>query len=94
MAARQLEHLERFARAQLGQHRAARGTSLAQRHRRIGPVGQERGIMGREYVFSEADIGEIGANRMGARVETDGAPLQGKALTRWPAGGLGRPRRR
>ncbi len=50
--------------------------------------------MGREYVFSEADIGEIGANCMGARVETDGAPLQGKALTRWPAGGLGRPRRR
>ena len=38
--------------------------------------------MGREYVFGEPDIGQVGANRMGARVETDGAPLQGKTLTR------------
>jgi len=50
--------------------------------------------MGREYVFSQPDIGQIGTNRVGSRIELDGAPLQGEALTRWPAGGLGRRQRR
>ena len=50
--------------------------------------------MRREYVFSEPDIGEIGANRMGARVQPDGPPLKREALTRWLAGGRGRRRRR
>jgi len=94
MTTRQFQYLERLARPQLGQDRAIRGTSLAQCHRRVGSIGQGRGIMGREYVFSEPDIGQIGANRMGARVEPDGASLQGKALTRWPVGGLGRRQRR
>lgn len=94
VAACQFQYLERLARPQLSQHRAARRTSFAQCHRRMGPIGQGRGIMGREYVFSEPDIGQVGANRMGARVEVDGTPLKGEALTRWPAGGQGRRRRR
>lgn len=94
MAARQFQNLERLARPQLGEDRAVRGTPLAQCHRRVGSIGQGGGVMGREYVFSEPDIGQIGTNRMGPRVEPDGAPLQGEALTRWPAGGLGRRQRR
>ncbi len=47
-----------------------------------------------EYVFSEPDISQIGPDRMGAGVETDGPPLERKALTRWLAGGQGRRQRR
>ncbi len=50
--------------------------------------------MRREYVFSEPDIGQIGTNRMGAGIETDGPTLQRKALTRWLVGGQGRRQRR
>lgn len=47
-----------------------------------------------EYVCGQPNIGQIGPDRMGARVEADGAPLQGETLTRWLAGGRGRRRRR
>lgn len=47
-----------------------------------------------EYVFSEPDIGQIRPDRMGTGVETDGPPLERKALTRWLAGGQGRRQRR
>lgn len=90
----EFQHLERLARRQLGQHRTAQRAALAQGHGASRPIGQGRGIMRGEYVFSEPDIGQIGPDRMGTGVETDGPPLERKALTRWLAGGQGRRQRR
>lgn len=94
MTTGKFQHFECLASRQLGQDRAARGAALAQGRRRMGSIGKGGGIMRGEYVFSQPNIRQIGADRIRAGVEADGAPLERETLTRWPVGGRGRRRRR